>query len=547
MNAEAIINFTQSLRGPVFGREHPEYDEARKLYNGMIDKQPLLMARCADVADVMAAVNFGRDNGLLIAIRGGAHNGPGLGSVDDGLVIDLSTIRGVRVDPVARTARVGAGCTQGDLDHATHAFGLATPAGIVSTTGIAGLTLSGGHGYLSRKYGLTIDNLLEADVVLADGSFVTASQDQNSDLFWALRGGGGNFGVVTSFLYRLHPVTTVFAGPIAWDQQHARTIMQRYRELLPEAPEDLGIFLGLKTIPSSPPFPQELWGRRFCLLMACYNGTEEAGRTALAPLLGDLPEPWFNWMGTMPYPALQSMFDGFYPKGMQWYWRGDFVKELSDAAVEVHLQQAEKSPSELSLMHLYPIDGAVHRVGSGDTAWSCRDATWSMGHRRDRSEPAESGPDNALDQSLLGSGAPVQPRRRVPEFYDGRRGRGARQGRLRRELRPARRDEEEIRPGQPVPGKPQHPTGALSGRRHAPGSPRLQPGRPSGSRCHCRLGRARPARSEYCPPDVARRTSLWKNAFAENGEPTSAVRFRQGLQLIQALRPGSPAAAVRHQ
>ena len=352
MNAEAIINFTQSLRGPVFGREHPEYDEARKLYNGMIDKQPLLMARCADVADVMAAVNFGRDNGLLIAIRGGAHNGPGLGSVDDGLVIDLSTIRGVRVDPVARTARVGAGCTQGDLDHATHAFGLATPAGIVSTTGIAGLTLSGGHGYLSRKYGLTIDNLLEADVVLADGSFVTASQDQNSDLFWALRGGGGNFGVVTSFLYRLHPVTTVFAGPIAWDQQHARTIMQRYRELLPEAPEDLGIFLGLKTIPSSPPFPQELWGRRFCLLMACYNGTEEAGRTALAPLLGDLPEPWFNWMGTMPYPALQSMFDGFYPKGMQWYWRGDFVKELSDAAVEVHLQQAEKSPSELSLMHL---------------------------------------------------------------------------------------------------------------------------------------------------------------------------------------------------
>jgi FAD/FMN-containing dehydrogenase len=203
----------------------------------------------------MAAVNFGRDGGLPIAIRCGAHNGPGLGSVNDGLVIDLSAMTGVRVDPGARTARVGAGCTQGDLDHATHAFGLATPAGIISTTGVGGLTLSGGHGYLSRKYGLTIDNLLEADVVLADGSFVTASQSQNPDLFWALRGGGGNFGVVTSFVYRLHPVSTVFAGPIAWDQQHARVIMERYREFLPQAPEDLGIFLGLKTILSSPPFP----------------------------------------------------------------------------------------------------------------------------------------------------------------------------------------------------------------------------------------------------------------------------------------------------
>jgi hypothetical protein len=392
MNADAIAAFTQSLRGPVFGREHSEYNEARKLYNDMIDKHPLSIARCVDAADVIGAVNFGRDTGLPIAIRGGGHNGPGLGSVDDGLVIDLSAMRGVRVDPVARTARVGAGCTQGDLDHATHAFGLATPAGIISTTGIAGLTLSGGHGYLARKYGLTSDNLLEADVVLADGSFVTANEGQNSDLFWALRGGGGNFGVVTSFLYRLHPVTSVFAGPIAWDQQHARTIMQRYREFLPDAPEDLGVFLGLKTILSSPPFPENLWGRRFCLLMACYNGTEEAARTALTPLLSDLPEPWFNWMQTMPYPALQSMFDGLYPKGMQWYWRGDFVKELPDAAIEVHLQQAEKTPSELSLMHLYPIDGAVHRVGSGDTAWSCRDATWSMVIAGIDPDPQKAGP-----------------------------------------------------------------------------------------------------------------------------------------------------------
>ena len=378
MSDEANVKLRANLRGTLIERSDAGYEDARKLYNGMIDKRPLLIARCVDVADVIAAVNFGRDNDLLIAIRGGGHNGPGLASVDDGLVIDLSTMKGVRVDPAARAARVGAGCTQGDVDHATHAFGLAVPAGIISTTGIAGLTLSGGHGYLSRKYGLTIDNLIEADVVLADGSFVTASREKNTDLFWALRGGGGNFGVVTSFLFQLHPVNMVFAGPIAWDQKHARTIMQRYREFLPQAPEELGAFIGLKTVLSSAPFPQEFWGKRMCLLMSCYNGPEAEGRKVLAPLLDVLPEPWLNWMGTMPYPAVQSMFDGLYPKGMQWYWRGDFVKTLPDAAIDAHLEQAAKTPSELSLMHLYPIDGAVHRMGKEETAWNCRDATWSM-------------------------------------------------------------------------------------------------------------------------------------------------------------------------
>jgi len=378
MSDDLSAKLRANLRGTLIERTDPDYDDARKLYNGMIDKRPSLIARCVDAADVITAVDFGRDNDLRIAIRGGGHNGPGLASVDDGLVVDLSTMRGVRVDPLARTVRVAAGCTQGDVDHATHPFGLAMPAGIISTTGIAGLTLSGGHGYLSRKYGLTIDNLLEADVVLADGRFVTASKDQNADLFWALRGGGGNFGVVTSFKFALHPVSTVFAGPIAWDQKHARTIMQRYREFLPAAPEDLGIFLGLKTVLSSAPFPQELWGKRICLLMCCYNGPEDKAKAALAPLLDSLPAPWFNWMATMPYPAVQSMFDGLYPKDMQWYWRGDFVKTLPDSAIDAHLEQAAKTPSELSLMHLYPIDGAVHRVASGETAWNCRNATWSM-------------------------------------------------------------------------------------------------------------------------------------------------------------------------
>jgi len=378
MHEEAKTKLRESLRGTLIERGNADYDDARKLYNGMIDKRPLMIARCVDVADVITAVNFGRDQGLRIAIRGGGHNGPGLGSVDDGLVIDMAMMKGVRVDPATRTARVGSGCTQGDVDHATHAFGLAVPAGIISTTGIAGLTLSGGHGYLSRKYGLTIDNLIEADVVLADGSFVTASKEQNADLLWALRGGGGNFGVVTSFKFALHPVSTVFAGPIAFDRKHAPTIMRTYRDFLPQAPQELGIFLGLKTILSSAPFPQELWGKQFCLLMCCYDGAEDKGKAALAPLLNSLPAPWFNWMGTMPYPAVQSMFDGLYPKGMQWYWRGDFVKTLPNAAIDVHLEEAAKAPSELSLMHLYPIDGAVHRVASHETAWNCRDATWSM-------------------------------------------------------------------------------------------------------------------------------------------------------------------------
>jgi FAD/FMN-containing dehydrogenase len=304
------------------------YDEARKLYNGMIDKRPLLIVRCADVSDVITAVRFARDEGLLLAIRGGGHNGPGLGSCDDGVVIDMSALKGVRVDPKARTVRVEGGCTSGDVDHATHAFGLAVPFGIVSTTGVAGLTLGGGTGYLTRNFGLTIDNLLEADIVLADGSFVTASAESYPDLFWALRGGGGNFGVVTSFLFQAHPVDTVYGGPVFWDARDAKAVMRAYREFLPNAPEELGAFVGLKTVPSMDPFPREYWGRRACALIAAYNGSAEDGQKALAPLLEAVPAPIFNWMSALPFPAMQSLFDPFYPKGLQWYWKGDFVRSL---------------------------------------------------------------------------------------------------------------------------------------------------------------------------------------------------------------------------
>ncbi len=379
MIRDALIDpFRTSLRGEVIRAGDPTYDEARQLYNGMIDKRPLLIARCVDVADVIACVNFARDARLLVAVRGGGHNGPGLGSCDGGLVIDLSLMKGVRTDPERRTVRVGAGCTSGDVDHATHAFGLAVPFGIVSTTGVAGLTLGGGIGYLARQHGLTIDNLLEADVVLADGRFVTASGDRHPDLFWALRGGGGNFGVVTSFVFRAHPVRLVYGGPVFWDAAHARAVMRAYRDFLPTAPEALGAFVGLKTVPSVDPFPREHRGTRACAIVSSYNGPAAAGEKALAPLLEALPAPIFNWMTTLPFPAMQSLFDPLMPRGLQWYWKGDVVRALPDEAIDAHIAQADQAPSQLSLMHLYPIDGAVRRVAKDATAWSARDATWAM-------------------------------------------------------------------------------------------------------------------------------------------------------------------------
>jgi FAD/FMN-containing dehydrogenase len=378
MSDQATSTFEKSLRGRLVRATDADYDAVRALYNGMIDKRPRLIARCVDAADVITAVNFARNEGLLLAIRGGGHNGPGLGSCNDGLMIDLSTMKSVRVDAASRTVRVDPGCTSGDVDHATHAFGLAVPFGIVSTTGVAGLTLGGGTGYLTRRHGLTIDNLLEADVVLADGSFVTASKSQHPELYWALRGGGGNFGVVTSFLFQAHTVDNVYAGPIFWEATHATAIMRTYRDFLPTAPEDLGIFVGLKTVPPMDPFPKDYWGKRACAIIGAYNGSAADGERAMAPLLKNLPAPIFNWMGAMPFPSINALFDPFFPKGLQWYWKGDYVKDLPDEAIETHIAQAAAAPSDLCLMHLYPIDGAVHRVPRDATAWSTRDARWSM-------------------------------------------------------------------------------------------------------------------------------------------------------------------------
>jgi hypothetical protein len=344
----------------------------------MIDKRPRVIARCTNAADVMAAVNYAREHKLLLAIRGGGHNGPGFGSCDDGLVIDLSQMRAVRVDPETRTARVDPGCTAADVDHATHAFGLAVPLGIVASTGVAGLTLGGGTGYLTRKHGLTVDNLLEVDMVLADGSFVTARKDSNPDLFWAVRGGGGNFGVVTSFLFRAHPAKMVFAGPIFWDAKDAKKVMATYRDFIGKAPEELGLFVGLKTVPPTDPFPKEHWNKRACALIGAFNGPIADGQKLVASLLGKLPAPLFNWMGEMPWTAINSLFDPFFPKGLQWYWKGDFVKTLPEEAIDVHIAYALEAPTPFCLMHLYPIDGAVRRVGKDATPWGARDASWSM-------------------------------------------------------------------------------------------------------------------------------------------------------------------------
>jgi FAD/FMN-containing dehydrogenase len=366
------------LRGEVVQPSDPGYDEARRVYNAMIDKRPAMIARCVDVADVTAALAFARDHDLLVAVRGGGHNGPGLGTCDDGLVIDLSPMKGVRVDPAARTARVGAGCTLGDVDHATHGFGLATPSGIISTTGVGGITLGGGLGHLTRKCGLAIDNLLAADVVLADGRFVTANSEEHADLFWAIRGGGGNFGVVTSFLFNLHPIATVYAGPMLWPLARATEVLRWYRDFLPAAPDDLNGFFAFLTVPPAPPFPDDLQGQKVCGVVWCYAGPLDRAEATFAPIRQRFGTPVLDWVGPLPHPALQSMFDPIYPAGDQWYWKADFFEALPDEAIARHVEFGAALPTWKSTMHLYPIDGAAGRVPQDATAWNYRHARWGQ-------------------------------------------------------------------------------------------------------------------------------------------------------------------------
>src|ERR1700722_15815477 len=368
-----------ALRGPLILAGEPGYAEARAVYNAMIDRHPAAIARCADTADVIACVRFARAHGVDVAVRGGGHNAAGLAVADDALVIDLSGLRSTNVSPEDGTVRVDPGCTWGDVDHATVAFGMATPSGFLASTGVAGLTLGGGIGYLSRRFGLTVDNLLAADVVLADGTFVTASETEHPDLFWALRGGGGNFGVVTSFTFRCHDIGdngTIIGGPGLYDRADTAEVMRWYRELLPSLPEELSGWIGLLTIPPAPPFPEALWGRKACGIVWCYTGPPARAAEVLEPVKS-FGSPLLVGLMEMPFSVLQSAFDALYPAGLQWYWRADFFNEISDAAIEVHRKYGELLPTGHSTMHMYPIDGAASRVATGATAFAYRGGGWA--------------------------------------------------------------------------------------------------------------------------------------------------------------------------
>jgi hypothetical protein len=374
LNPNVIEKFADTISGDITLPENAGYDEARKVYNAMINKHPGMIVKCLNVADVVNAVNFGRENNLLVAVRGGGHNGGGLGLCDDGLVIDLSGIKFVDVNTADQTVRVGGGNLWAEVDAATHAYGLAVPAGVISTTGVGGLTLGGGVGYLARKYGLTIDNLLEADMVLADGTTVTVNSSQNQDLFWAIRGGGGNFGIVTAFKFQAHPVKNVFGGPTLWPIEKAEEIMEWYHDFIHNAPDDLNGFVATLVIPG-PPFPEELHNKQFCGIIWCYTGDPDKAEEVFKPVLA--LNPVFPHLGEMPYPAIQQMFDGMMPPGLQWYWRADFYNDLAAPARAMHKEFGAKIPTPLSQMHMYPISGAAGRVANDATPWAYRDAKYA--------------------------------------------------------------------------------------------------------------------------------------------------------------------------
>jgi FAD/FMN-containing dehydrogenase len=376
MSSSTVELLKDRVRGEVITPDHPEYDEARKVNNAMIERRPRMVVRCERTEDVAAVVDFARENELDLAVRGGGHSVPGFGTVDDGVVIDLSGMREVTVDPAARTSRAQGGATWGVFNDATHAHGLATTGGIISTTGVGGLTLGGGIGYLARGAGLSCDNLISAEVVTADGRSLTANERENDDLFWAIRGGGGNFGVVTSFEFRLHPVKEIYGGPMFYELEDAGTVLRFYREFIQDAPEEFGGFPAWQIAPPLPFIPENRHGEPFLAFVACWAGPIEEGEAALRPF-HDVAPVVAEHVGPMPYPALNSAFDGLVPPGLQHYWKANFVTELSDEAINAHLEHGPKVPVVNSTVHIYPINGACHRVPSDATAFAYRDATFA--------------------------------------------------------------------------------------------------------------------------------------------------------------------------
>lgn len=418
MSANKLSDLAGLVRGKVIAEGDADYDDARSVHNGMIDKRPAAIVRVMNAGDVVAAVNYARDNGLALSVKGGGHSGPGFGTNDGGVVIDFSNMRGVRVDAAAMTARAEGGATWGDFNAATHAYGLATTGGIISTTGIAGLTLGGGIGYLSRGHGLSLDNLISADVVTADGRILVASEKENADLFWAIRGGGGNFGVCASLEYKLQPVRDVYWGPMFYEVEEAETILKFYREYIKDAPEEMGVFPAFQIAPPLPFIPEDRHGDMFVALVACWAGDPAEGERQFKPF-HDVAQVKAEHVGQVPYPAINAAFDGLFPPGIRQYWKGNFVKELTDEAIAAHVAHGPKAPGVSSTMHLYPINGACHRVAPDATAFGHRDANFSMVILAASDDPANDEANKRWVQDYSDAVAPHSEAGGYINFMDG--------------------------------------------------------------------------------------------------------------------------------
>ncbi|MDP9224663.1 MAG: FAD-binding oxidoreductase [Actinomycetota bacterium] len=374
IDASALAALSSGFRGELVQAADPSYDHHRAVWNGSIDRYPALIARCAGVADVMAAIEFGHRSGLRVAVRSGGHSFPGLSVCDDGVVIDLSLMKGIRVDPERRSARVQAGVLLGELDRETQAFGLAVPAGIVAHTGVAGLTLGGGIGWLMRKYGLTIDQLLSVDLITAEGDLVTASAEENAELFWGVRGAGGNFGIVTEFEFRLNPLgPEVLAGPIVWPVEDSGDVLRFYREWIEDVPDELTTIVVHRKAPVAPFIPVELQGRRVVMVTCCYAGPSEDGEKVIAPMRS-FGRPLLDLCVRQPFVALQSMFDASFPPGCWFYLRSCDVATLSDEVIDITADYATRFASPMTAFPIFQLGGAVARVGEDGTAVNGRAA-----------------------------------------------------------------------------------------------------------------------------------------------------------------------------
>jgi len=405
MAAQTIDALRARVTGPVIIPTDPGYDEARTVYNAMIDRRPAAIVQCTSAADVAAVVRHAAETGTELAVRGGAHSVPGFGTADAALVADLSSLSSVTVDPSARKARAGGGATWGAFNDATGAHGLATTGGIISTTGIGGLTLGGGIGYLARGYGLSCDNLLSAQVVTADGKTVTASEAEHPDLFWALRGGGGNFGVVTEFTFRVHPVAEIYGGPMFFELSDGAAVLAYFNEFIKTAPREYGGFPAFQIAPPLPFVPEDRVGEPFVALVSCWTGSTSDGEKILQGFR-DVAKPVAEHVGPMPYPALNSAFDALVPPGLQHYWKAAFVGDLTAEAIQAHMEHGPRVPVVNSTVHLYPINGACHDVAPDATAFGHRDATYAVVIAGMWPDPADNEPNTRWVQEYDAAIAP---------------------------------------------------------------------------------------------------------------------------------------------